>query len=108
VSNWFRKNPFLVLSILITPVLLWIGFVSGGGGHGNYVAARVIFPFACVFTGTYVGAGVVGSVLAVLQWPVYGFLIDWSSHKVRTVGAVLIVHAAICLWLFTKGSESFR
>ena len=108
MSNWSRKNPFLALSILIAPVLLWIGFMSAGFGHGTYIAARVIFPFAFVFTGTYVRAGVVVSVLALLQWPVYGLLSDWSSHKVRTVGAILIVHAAICLWLFTKGSESFR
>jgi hypothetical protein len=56
---WLRKNPVLGLGVLLSPLLLWIGFISAGFGHGNYIAARLIFPFACLFTGTYVGAGVV-------------------------------------------------
>ncbi len=92
MKTWLRKNPYIALSILLAPILLLIGFVSAGFGHGNYVAARMLFPFACAFVGTYVGAAIVVSVLALLQWPAYGFLIDQSSHKVRTLGGLLIIH----------------
>ena len=108
MSNWLRKNPLLALSILIMPALLWIGVGSAGTGHGNYIAARVIFPFACLSIGTYVGTSLVVTLLTFAQWPIYGFLADRGSHKFRTIGTIFIVHAAICVWLFTKGSERFR
>ena len=108
MNNWFRENLFLCLGIFITPFLVVIGLASAGGGHGTYVAARIVFPFACLSMGTYVGASVIVSLLAFLQWPVHGLLIDRASHKLRAVGSILGIHAAMCFWLFTKGSENFR
>jgi hypothetical protein len=108
VKNWLRHNPFLSLGILIAPIAVCIGFYSAGFGHGEYVAARLILPFACVFGGAYFGAGLVVSLVAFLQWPVYGLLSDKSSQKVWTIGAIVVVHISICFWLFTKGSENFR
>jgi hypothetical protein len=108
VKNWLRSSPFFALGILIAPIALCIGFYSAGFGHGEYVAARLILPFACVVTGGYLGAGLVVSIVALIQWPTYGLLVDKSSRRVWVVVAIVITHAALCWWLFTKGSESFR
>jgi hypothetical protein len=107
VKKWLRNTP-LALGILIMPIALCIGFYSAGSGHGDYIAARLILPFACASVGTYFGAGLVVSVLALLQWPVYGLLSDRSSHKLWAIGAIVLAHGSVCCWLFTKGSENFR
>jgi hypothetical protein len=108
VKNWFRSNSFFALGILIAAISLFVGFYSTGFGHGDYVAARLILPFACVVTGGYLGAGLVVSIVALIQWPTYGLSVDKSSRRVWVVVAIVIAHAALCWWLFTKGSENFR
>jgi hypothetical protein len=108
VKDWFRNSPFLGLGMLIAPIAVLIGFVSGGAGHGDYIAARIVLPFACQFIGSYLGAAVVVSALAFLQWPLYGLLVDKTSHKSRALVSVLAIHTALCFWLFTKGSENFQ
>jgi hypothetical protein len=108
VKKWLRNNPLLALGIFIAPVALCAGFYSAGFGHGDYIAARLILPFACASVGTYFGAGFVVSVFALLQWPMYGLLGDRSSHKLGAIGAIVLAHGSLCCWLFTKGAESFR
>lgn len=107
MKNWLRDNRFLALGILIAPISLCVGLYSAGSGHGDYVTARLILPFACAGMGTYVGSDFVVSVVALLQWPVYGLLSDKSSRKLWAVGAIVIAHVSLCWWLFTKGSENF-
>jgi hypothetical protein len=108
VRNWLRNNPFLAIGILVAPFLLCIGFYSAGFGHGDYIAARLMLPLACFVTGGYFGAGLVVSIVAFIQWPIYGLLVDKSSRKVWTIAAIVVTHAALCWWLFTKGSEKFQ
>ena len=108
MKNWNRKHPFLRLGMFITPVVIAVGFHSTGAGHGDSVAARLILPFACVVIGRYFGAGVVVSIVALIQWSMYGLLIDKSSRKVWAMAAIGVTHAALCWWLFTKGSENFQ
>jgi hypothetical protein len=108
LNTWFRKHPYLAIGILIAPLFLWLGFVSAGFGHGDYVVARIILPFSCLLVGGYTAAAFFITTSAILQWPVYGLLIDRTSHKVRMMGIILLMHGAVCCWLFTKGSEAFR
>ena len=105
MKNWLHRNPFLAVGLLVTPVALVVGFISGGAGHGSYVVARMILPYACALLGTYV---IVVSTLAFIQWPIYGFLVDRAKHKLLAVGAIVVAHGSLCWWLFTKGSENFQ
>jgi hypothetical protein len=105
VKNWLHRNTFLALGLLITPVALVVGFISGGVGHGSYVAARMILPYACALLGT---CAIVVSTLAFIQWPIYGFLVDRANHKLWAVGVIVVAHGSLCWWLFTKGSENFQ
>jgi len=108
MRNWLRNYPFMAMGILVTPLLLCIGFCSAGFGHGDYIAARLILPFACFVTGGYFGAGLVVSVMGFIQWPLYGLLVDKSSRKAWAMVAIVVPHAALCWWLFNKGSENFQ
>jgi hypothetical protein len=105
VKNWLHRNPFLALGLLMTPVALVVGFISGKAGHGSYVAVRMTLPYACALLGTY---AIVVSTLALIQWPICGFLVDRATHKLWAVGAIVVVHGSLCWWLFTKGSENFQ
>jgi hypothetical protein len=108
VKDWIRAHPFSVLGWNVMPVALVVFFISAGGGHGDYVLARVLLPFACAVLGSYIGSSILVSLMLLLQWPTYGFLTDRSSSKLLTVSIILITHSALCLWLFTKGGENFR
>jgi hypothetical protein len=109
VKNWFRSNPFLTRGILITPLALCIGFVSAGAGHGDYVAARWVLPFACLFLGMDTGAAILISVFASLQWPIYGFIIDKASSKIGAMCCLVAAHGSLCWFLFSKYfSERFK
>ena len=35
----------LVASLVATPFFLLLGFASAGAGHGDYVLARILFPY---------------------------------------------------------------
>jgi hypothetical protein len=106
--NGIRRWPFLTAGFLLSPIILVVGFMSAGAGHGSYVAARIVLPFACLAMGSYLGAETVVSLLAVLQWPIYGILVDISSRKALTCIAVLMLHSALSLWLFTNLWVQFR
>jgi hypothetical protein len=98
-----NRNLFLTLGTLITPVAVYIGFISAGAGHGDYVLARWVLPFACASMGDYFGAAFLISVVAFLQWPIYGFLIDKGPSKLTMSSCIAAVHLALCWWLFSKG-----
>jgi hypothetical protein len=67
-----------------------------------------VLPFACLTMGDYFGAALVVTLLAVLQYPLYGAWLDRASHKAMAAGAILAVHAALCIWLLTNKSWQFR
>ena len=99
-----RQHPYLTARILITPLALIAGFISAGFGHGDYIAARVLLPFACAV----MPSTALIILAAILQWPFYGGLLDAASNKARIAMALFIVHSALCFWLFIKDSEPFR
>jgi hypothetical protein len=67
MDHWFQKRPFLATGILLAPIAVATGFISAGFGHGDYVAARVVVPFACLCVGDYFAAAWAVTLLALLQ-----------------------------------------
>ena len=112
--NLFRRFPFFTAGLALTPIALVIGFVSAGAGHGTYTAARVALLLACLFMGApfgmvgHFGAVFIITTLALIQWPLYGFLIDRAARKTLAAFAVLLIHGTICFWLFTAGAARFE
>ena len=84
----------LICFLAATPVCLLLGIVSGGAGHGDYVLARILFPF------TMLAASLPGSVtaplaaLAVAQYPLYGIVLGAANVKGRLERAALVLFAA--------------
>jgi hypothetical protein len=66
--------------------------LSGGAGHGSYVAARALFPFSLLLTRVEGSIGSAAICVGLLQFPLYGALI--GSAITRKAGRVVFVLAA--------------
>lgn len=55
---------------------LVVAFMSAGAGHGDYIAARILFPFPMLLSwieGS--GIGPIGMMTGLLQFPLYGVFV---------------------------------
>ena len=109
MSNWVRRWPFLIVGSILAPIALGITFASAGFGHGSYILARIILPFAClgVALNNYPGHDVTVLLLAILQYPVYGYLLDRAPRVVLLASALLAIHAALAAWLLYGNWSAF-
>jgi hypothetical protein len=107
MRRWIGSRPFFTAGLLACPLVILITVVWDGGGHGNYVAARLLLPFACLVIGEYSAAAWIASILAVIEWPVYGAIVDVAGRKLWCIGAILFVHVGLTLWLFTGAGNTF-
>jgi hypothetical protein len=65
----------LLIGIVVTPIALSFAMRSAGAGHGNYLAARVLFPSSMLTTHLFEEITVPAIALACIQFPVYGCVI---------------------------------
>ena len=107
MRGWLGRRPFFIAGLLACPLVLLATIVWDGGPNGNYVAARLLLPFACVAMGDYSAAAWIASILAVIEWPVYGAVVDMAGHKLWGIGAISLVHIGLTVWLFTGGRSVF-
>jgi len=49
--------------------------MSGGAGHGTYLAARMLFPFSMLLTGFEGSIELVAMAVGLIQFPLYGAVI---------------------------------
>lgn len=103
----WRPHFFLIAGIVLTPIACLVGIISGAAGHGTYIAARLMLPYACAAIGMYPGAGILVCALALLQWPVYGFVIDKAKIRAVMAAVILLLHGIFCVSLFTFCSSNF-
>jgi hypothetical protein len=95
----------VITALVATPICLLLGLASGGAGHGNYLLAKILFPFTMLSTIPFGSIIVPFIVLAVAQFPAYGIILGLANGRgrgMRTAGAMLVVHAlaaAACLML---------
>jgi hypothetical protein len=80
-----------VIGIGVCILGLLVAVWATGAGHGTYLPAKILFPFAML-------AGVFGhsitlfyAVLAVLQFPVYGLILGAAFRSSRFVLCVIIL-----------------
>jgi hypothetical protein len=101
----WRASIGLGIGILLTPPTLLLALISTGGGHGNYLWAKVLFPYSMVLP-TWQGSeiGVPAIVWAGIQYPLYGVLIGASASSPRgaagmavIIGIVHVIAVAVCL-----------
>lgn len=70
----FKAGAWLGAGIgaIIAIPAIFAAIVSGGAGHGTYIAARVLFPFAMLLTRLEGSIDHIGMAVGVLQFPLYG------------------------------------
>jgi len=91
-----KKHRFLIILSLITPLALLLAFWSGGYGHGDYLAANLLFPFPMALASVTGSISALSLIIAVIQFPAYGYLIDkknpiviyglLAAHVIMAVG----------------------
>jgi len=79
-SGLTRK--FIVSTILVTPVAIFLALVSTGGGHGNYFFAKIFFPYTMFSTHFFDDTITLPfAVLALVQIPFYGIFLAIGARK---------------------------
>src|SRR5436190_1683784 len=90
-----------VSGVLVALPALMLAVISGGAGHGDYVAARWLFPAPCLVTlleDNRFGAFSIG--VGLLQFPNYGAILGWSIARKNYLPAVVLVAAHIIAAVF--------
>lgn len=92
----------IVSVILATFIILIIVIFLMGGGHGTYLPAKLIFPYAMIIALINNKIGVFAIILAIVQIPIYSILIKKSLRWKFLILVVHIVIAIICLYMPTE------
>ena len=112
LSRSYRSQTWVLLmgSLLITPITLVLGIGSAAAGHGDYLWAKIFFPYTMLSALLFQSITAPFMMLAIIQFPLYGFLLAAASERKRltllSIGIALIhgVSAAVCLLI---GIENF-
>ncbi len=107
-SNLAAQEPWLGIwrgvgiGTLFTGPAILAAIMSGGAGHGSYIAARVLFPFAMLFSQLEGSIGLVAIGVGLVQFPLYGALIGWSlATQTTRVFLLTIAHLVAALACFS-------
>jgi hypothetical protein len=112
LSRSYRSQTWVLLmaSLLVTPITLFLGIGSAGAGHGDYLWAKIFFPYTMLSALLFQSITDPFMVLAIIQFPLCGCMLAAASERKRlkpwVVGLTLVhgVSTAVCL-LF--GIENF-
>lgn len=94
---------------LITAPAFLAAIASAGAGHGNYVAACVLYPFSMVLASLEGAIGPLAIGAALLQLPIYGALIARTAASKGYQGILFLiaVHVVATLACFSGLSPQF-
>ncbi len=100
----------VILSFVVTPIALLLGMASAGAGHGNYFLAKILFPYTMLSTFLFQSITDAFFMLAIVQFPLYGFLLAFAS-RMKKLGSLAIilamVHILAVALCFLLVSENF-
>ena len=100
----------MITSLVVTPIALLLGVGSGGAGHGNYRLAMILFPYTLLSTTIFNSITLPFIVLALIQFPVYGFVLGSANEQGRflSIGIILCVfHGLAAMVMFLIANENF-
>ena len=106
MKNHRRPLKWLLMGAVITPFALGAAIASAGAGHGDYLFAKLLFPYSMLLTSltgtiTYPLIG-----LALIQFPLYG-LVAGSYHANRTAISLSVLHVTGAFLCFTSLLPNF-
>jgi hypothetical protein len=98
------------LGMLVELPALAAAFASAGAGHGDYVAARALFPLPMLLAVVEGRIGWFSGSLALLQLPLYGALLGWSLRRGTPILPILLalLHLAAAVACFSGMIFDFR
>jgi len=103
-----RLRMLLFRAAVVEVVAIAVAFVSAAGGHGNYVAAKILFPYSLALTHfTHV---ITRQLVALAQYPAYAlaFLGVGPGRQSRIRWIVLVfMHGAAVLAAFQLADSTF-
>ena len=100
----------IIVSLILTPIALLLGIGSGGGGHGDYFWAKILFPFTMLSALLFGSITVPFILLAVTQFPLYGIGVGYAhggGRSARLAIILLLAHTAAAAVLFLLNDENF-
>lgn len=97
--------------MFVVPPALLLAIGSMGAGHGDYVEAKVLFPYTMLLTQLVFGAVALPLiVLAFVQFPLYGWFIGAApARRARVLRTVIlaVIHAVAIAAVFGFKNPSF-
>jgi hypothetical protein len=96
--------------IAVTPVLLLVVVFTAGAGHGTYYAAKILFPYTMATTAFTTGIREPFVAVGIVQYPLYGVLLDCARYVGRFKPALLAlagVHFVAIVLAFLISDPSF-
>jgi hypothetical protein len=92
----------LALGVLAALPALLVAVMSAGAGHGEYVAARALFPASMLLTLIEGSIGPLAIAVGLLQFPLYGALMGWAiaCEKIWLIAVVAFAHLAAVIFCF--------
>lgn len=96
------------VGLALTFPAIGLAVMSAGMGHGSYLAASILLPFAMLLTTLTGGEIAAPSIaLAVAQMPLEGALIGAALAARRPLGAFLVVSAHLLAVALCSGLSAF-
>jgi hypothetical protein len=100
----------LIASFIVTPIALLLGVGSGGAGHGDYHLAMILFPYTMLSTTIFDSITAPFILLAIIQFPLYGFILGHANEKGRFVSIFIllcVLHCLASMAMFLVASDNF-
>jgi hypothetical protein len=72
--------------------------ISGGVGHGNFIAWKVLYPFTALLGNIFESTMGIWMLLGLFQFPLYGALAAMRTRVSLGFLAVLLVLHVIAVW----------
>jgi hypothetical protein len=93
----------ILFTLMLTPVAMFIAIESGGGGHGNYFYAKLLFPYTMLLPG--------GLAIGIVQFPFYGlsagFAFKYPRIWLKIVGVLVVSHLIAVVICFSGVLRNF-
>lgn len=101
---------WLVGGAAVGAACAFVAVVLAGGGHGTYYAAKILFPYSMMLTGSTRSITPPLAALALLQYPAYAIAL-WAlangSLRQERWWILLGLHACAVVLAFFGASSSF-
>jgi hypothetical protein len=98
-----------IVGVAVTPIALFLALVSSGAGHGDYLAARLLFPASMLTAALFGQMTAPALLLSFVQFPTYGWLFGESSKPtLRWLWlAPVVFHVLMLAFLFMFPDAAF-